>query len=284
MSCDFLSAPMVERRICRVWRIVRRPITRGPLRRRRKNVRSAFDLPICANLAATPVGAPSSVTVRCCRNAGVWFANMRIEVFLAAAESVRPLIAAPQVAAAWEEPSALPGMTVGGLTAHLVNAVASINAHPDRPVPETDPIDTVTYYVSGPDTDVVSDSVREAVSARSREQAQPGPAAVLADFDGALKHLRIWLPAQSPDRLMRVPIGRCMRLGDFLVVRLVEVLVHADDLAVSVDLPGPALTEGSSDALVALFLGMCRRRHGDRAVIQAFTRRERDAVDALRAF
>ena len=211
MSCDFLSAPMVERRICRVWRIVRRPITRGPLRRRRKNVRSAFDLPICANLAATPVGAPSSVTVRCCRNAGVWFANMRIDVFLAAAESVRPLIAAPQVAAAWEEPSALPGMTVGGLTAHLVYAVASINAHPDRPVPETDPIDTVTYYVSGPDTDVVSDSVREAVSARSREQAQPGPAAVLADFDGALKHLRIWLPAQSPDRLMRVPIGRCMR-------------------------------------------------------------------------
>jgi hypothetical protein len=62
------------------------------------------------------------------------------------------------------------------------------------------------------------------------------------------------------------------------------VLVHADDLAVSVDLPGPALTQGSSDALVALFLGMCRRRHGDRAVIRAFTRRERDAVDALRAF
>jgi Mycothiol maleylpyruvate isomerase N-terminal domain len=209
---------------------------------------------------------------------------MGIDVFLPAAESVRPLIAAPQVAAAWAEPSALRGMTVGGLTAHLVYAITSINAHPDKPVPETDPIDTVAYYVSGPDTDVVSDSVREAVSARSREQAQPGPAAVLADFDCALKRLGIWLPAQSPDRLMRVPIGRCMRLGDFLVVRLVEVLVHADDLAFSVDLPGPALAQDSSDALVALFLGMCRRRHGDWAVIRAFTRRERDAVDALRAF
>ena len=231
------------------------------------NVRSAFDQPICANLAATPVGVPSSVTVRCSRNVGVWFANMRIDVFLAAAESVRPLIAAPQVAAAWEEPSALPGMTVGGLTAHLVYAVASINAHPDRPVPETDPIDTVTYYVSGPDTDVASDSVREAVSARSREQAQPGPAAVLAGFDGALKRLRIWLPAQSPDRMMRVPM-----------LSLLPSPVFTSTL------PGPALTEGSSDALVALFLGMCRRRHGDRAVIRAFTRRERDAVDALRAF
>jgi len=209
---------------------------------------------------------------------------MSIDVFLAAAESVRPLIAAPQVAASWEEPSALAEMTVGGLTAHLVYALASINAHPNKPVPETEPIDTVTYYVSGSDTDVISDSVREAVSARSREQAQPGPAAVLAGFDDALNRLRIWLPAQTSDRLMRVPIGRCMRLADFLVVRLVEMLVHADDLAVSVDLPAPALTDGSSDALIALFLGMCRRRHGDRAVIRAFTRRERDAVDALRAF
>ena len=217
-------------------------------------------------------------------NASVWFANVSIDHFLVAAESVRPLLAAPQVAAAWEEPSALAGMTVGSLTAHLVHAIASINEHPDRPVPDTDPIDTVTYYVSGPDTDVVSDSVREAVSNRSREQAQPGPAAVLADFDSALKRLQIWLPAQSPDRLMRVPIGRSMRLADFLVVRLVEVLVHADDLAVSVDMPPPALTEGSADALVALFLGMCRRRHGDRAVIRAFTRKERDAADALRAF
>jgi hypothetical protein len=209
---------------------------------------------------------------------------MSIDVFLAAAESVRPLIAAPQVAAAWEKPSALAGMTVGGLTAHLVYAVTSINAHPDRPVPTTEPIDTVTYYVPDPDSDVVSDSVREAVSARSREQALPGPVSVLADFDGALKRLRIWLPTQSPDRLMRVPIARCMRLNDFLVVRLVEVLVHADDLAVSVDLPSPELTEGTADALIALSLGMCRRRHGDRAVIRAFTRKERDAADALRAF
>jgi Mycothiol maleylpyruvate isomerase N-terminal domain len=209
---------------------------------------------------------------------------MSIEVFLAAAESVRPLIAAPQVAAAWEEPSALAGMTVGGLTAHLVHAVATLDRHSDKPVPAADPIDPVTYYLPDPDRDVASDVVREAVSARSREQAQPGPARVLADFDGALKHLQTWLPAQRPDRLMRVPIGRCMRLDDFLVVRLVEVLVHADDLAVSVDLPAPALSEASADVLVTLFLGMCRRRHGDRAVIRAFTRRERDAVDALRAF
>jgi hypothetical protein len=209
---------------------------------------------------------------------------MSIDVFLAAAESVRPLIAAPQVAAAWEQPSALAGMTVGGLTAHLVHGVASIETQSDKPVPAADPVDTVTYYVPDADSDVASDSVRDAVSVRSREQAQPGPAAVLKAFDGALKHLRIWLPAQGPDRLIRVPIGRCMRLDDFLVVRLVEVLVHGDDLAVSVGLPTPALTEGSSDALIALLLGMCRRRHGDTAVIRAFTRRERDTVDALRAF
>jgi uncharacterized protein (TIGR03083 family) len=209
---------------------------------------------------------------------------MDIDAFLAATESVRPLIADPRVAAAWEEPSALNGMTVGGLTAHLVYAVASINAHPKKPVPETEPIDTVTYYLPGPGVEVTSDSVRDDVAGRSRAQAQPGPAGVLADFDSALERLQTWLPAQTPDRLMRVPVRRSMRLADFLVVRLVEVLIHADDLAVSVDLPPPAITDGSADALVALFLGMCRRRHGDRAVIRAFTRKERDAVDALRAF
>jgi hypothetical protein len=77
-------------------------------------------------------------------NASVWFANMSIDVFLAATESVRSLIAAPQVAGAWEEPSALAAMTVGGLTAHLVHAVASLDANSDRPVPAVDPIDTVT--------------------------------------------------------------------------------------------------------------------------------------------
>jgi hypothetical protein len=75
-----------------------------------------------------------------------------------------------------------------------------------------------------------------------------------------------------------------MRLDDFLLVRLVEVVVHSDDLAASVSLPTPTFTEDTSGALISFFLEMCRRRHGDAAVLRAFTRRERDTAKALLVF
>ena len=75
-----------------------------------------------------------------------------------------------------------------------------------------------------------------------------------------------------------------MRLNDFLAVRLVDVIVHGDDLASSVSLPSPTFSEETNDAMIALFVGMARSRHGDIAVIRAFTRRERDGVHALQIF
>jgi hypothetical protein len=72
-----------------------------------------------------------------------------------------------------------------------------------------------------------------------------------------------------------------MRLDDYLETRLVELVVHDDDLATSVDvpteLPGEAL-ELAIDHLVAV----ARFRHGDLAVVRALARRERDISEALR--
>jgi hypothetical protein len=75
-----------------------------------------------------------------------------------------------------------------------------------------------------------------------------------------------------------------MRLDEFLATRVVEVMVHADEIAASVALPSPSFPSESGDAVIARLVGVCRRRRGDTAVIRAFTRRERDAVDALRVF
>lgn len=75
--------------------------------------------------------------------------------------------------------------------------------------------------------------------------------------------------------------GGSTTLDDYLLTRVVELLVHADDLAVSVgqeiDLPGDA-----SSVAFGVFVDLARARSGDLAVLRAFTRKERGDPDVLR--
>ncbi len=210
---------------------------------------------------------------------------MSVDGFLSSMDCVRPLVAAPEVATAWDEPSALEEMTVGALTAHLVYAAGSVDSHLDRPWPEgAEPIDVVAYYLGTLHGEKTSAAARQATAARDAERAWPGPAAVLTTFDEVRNRLGSRLPLEDLARLMRVPIGRCMRLDEFLVTRMLEIMVHADDLAVSIGLAPPSFPAKCGDAITGLLLEVCRQRHGDTAVIRAFARHERDKVDALRVF
>jgi hypothetical protein len=73
-----------------------------------------------------------------------------------------------------------------------------------------------------------------------------------------------------------------MTLDEYLRTRVVELVVHADDLATSLGVelapPRPATCSVAIDVLV----GVARIRHGDLAVLRALTRRERDQAQALR--
>jgi hypothetical protein len=68
------------------------------------------------------------------------------------------------------------------------------------------------------------------------------------------------------------------------VTRMVELVAHTDDLAVSVGLEPPPPDPDAATLVVHCLVDVARRRHGDLAVVRALTRRERDVVDALRAF
>ncbi|MFP5331913.1 MAG: hypothetical protein ACLGHX_06115 [Acidimicrobiia bacterium] len=76
--------------------------------------------------------------------------------------------------------------------------------------------------------------------------------------------------------------GRLISLDDYLVTRLVELIVHSDDLAVSVGAIPPAFSREATGAVIDCLVGVARVRHGDEAVITALSRRERDTVNALR--
>jgi hypothetical protein len=73
-----------------------------------------------------------------------------------------------------------------------------------------------------------------------------------------------------------------MMLDEYLRTRVVELVVHADDLAASIGVelvpPQPATCRVAIDVLV----DAARIRHGDMAVLRALARRERGPVEALR--
>lgn len=72
-----------------------------------------------------------------------------------------------------------------------------------------------------------------------------------------------------------------MSLDGYLQTRCVELAVHLEDLALSVNSPVRA-PEGAVALAVDVLVAAARARHGDQAVLNALTRRERDAEEALR--
>jgi hypothetical protein len=68
------------------------------------------------------------------------------ELYLHVAATAADLIAAPEVAAAWHEPSALPKMSVQSLAGHLAGQVFVIPQVLAEPVPAEEVIPIHAYY------------------------------------------------------------------------------------------------------------------------------------------
>ena len=63
-----------------------------------------------------------------------------------------------------------------------------------------------------------------------------------------------------------------MRLGDYLETRLVEQVVHLDDLACSLDRDPYPVPEAAMSLVLSIGTDVARRRSGDAAVLRAFYR------------
>jgi Mycothiol maleylpyruvate isomerase N-terminal domain len=206
--------------------------------------------------------------------------------FLATAGVAASALALREVARCWREPSALRLLSVRGLAGHLLRGAASVEVYLDRPEPTgAAPISAAAYYTQ------VSSAVTEqdlagpahtAVRQRGEEQAAAGPEAVATEATALVDRLRRRLAAEPPERLVSVYGDLVLRLDDYLVTRLVELVLHVEDLCVSVDAPAPAVPAAATSAAIATLVEVARLRHGDAAVLRAMARRERDAAEALR--
>jgi hypothetical protein len=94
------------------------------------------------------------------------------------------------------------------------------------------------------------------------------------------------LPAALADPPATVLIswqGWRMTTDDFLVTRLMEIVVHSDDLAASVDVPSPDFGPAVLQPVLGLLTGLAVVRHGQDAVVRTLTRPQR-APGSIAAF
>lgn len=202
--------------------------------------------------------------------------------YLTTASAARPLIAHPDVARKWDEPSALAKWTIRGLTGHLVRAVGSTIAYLDRPEPPESPIDAASYYAQAVETSAIDAALNVAIRERGDAEAAGGPGALLARYDDLTRELERRLNEEPRTRKVRVHKDLVLLLDEYLITRVVELLVHMDDLAVTIGIPTPDPDEVAARVAIDNLVTVARIRHGDTAVLRALARRERDVVEALR--
>ncbi len=198
-------------------------------------------------------------------------------MFVEAARGGLELVGRPEVAQAWGEPSALDGMTIGALAAHLARQVTRVPEVLASPVPDERPIPLVEHYLrsawarSGP-----QDEANVGIRMRAATDALPGPAEVLARALDALAIARAALPEEPADRWVRPPwLDWNLSLDDYLRSRMLEVVVHGDDLAVSIGIEPVDWPEGVVAPVVGVLTTVAIRKHGVAAVLRTLARAER---------
>ncbi len=85
------------------------------------------------------------------------------------------------------------------------------------------------------------------------------------------------LVVEPEGRLVGALGGRLLTLDDFCRTRLIEVLLHMDDLAASVDEVRPETDPAGPAIVVDICVGIARRVHGDWSTLYALARAERSS-------
>ena len=211
------------------------------------------------------------------------FLNEIRALYLETAATARRLLASDAVASRWDQPSALAEFSVRGLAGHLVRAVTSVVVYLEREVPAgAKPITPAEYYMPAVAEKDIHSELSKAVRTRGEEHAEGGRDALIGRLDEAITYLEKDLDAESPDRLVVVFQEMVLTLDDYLVTRVIELVVHIDDLGVSVGVKPPPIPARAFDLAIHGLVDVARHEHGDVAVIRALARRERDEVEALR--
>jgi hypothetical protein len=211
-------------------------------------------------------------------------ASQRVRfLVIEAVDLAAALIGSDAVSSRWQEPSALVGMTIGALSAHLVRAAGSTLAYLDRTDPGARPdrelLTPVTYFHAA-----IESPIHERIKEVSASEAAPGAQDMARRCREVAAAMRVRFPQEPADRLVAALGGRMLSLDDFCRTRLIEVLFHLDDLAASVDLPCPETSVDARTIVIDILIGIARMRDGDWPVLHALARNERRELNVFPVF
>jgi uncharacterized protein (TIGR03083 family) len=214
---------------------------------------------------------------------------VEVSGFLATVAAAERLLATPDLVEMWERPSALEGYRVSGLAGHLARAVLTLDGYLDVS-PPTVGRDTVTTDAAGyivavlGGHDPVESGFHRAVRERAQTEAADGPLHLLERWRAAHGRLADRLPTADGERLVEVLDGVVLPLEAYVATRAVELVVHLDDLAVSLGRPEPPeLPVAVVEQVAATLAVVAARRVGGLATVRSLARRERqrEVVRAL---
>lgn len=199
-----------------------------------------------------------------------------VELFLAGARVVSAAVADPAVAQHWDRPSVLEDQRVGGLAGHLARgAVWVVGDYLDAGPP--DGTEHAVDFASAADyfatlMSEASPDDHRAIRARGADLAAAGHDALVHMLRDRLEALEPRLRSVEAGLLVSVIGGRVMALDDYLITRIVEQVVHVDDLARSVDHDPWLLPSGAAELAVTVGIDVARCRSGATALVRALYR------------
>jgi len=199
-------------------------------------------------------------------------------------QSALDLAAVPQVEARWGDPSSLPDMTIGALVGHVLHSgILFLEECLDQPVPTARPIRTAALFSMIPLD--VDDDVNTAVRDVAVAYSGDGPDDLLERTGACRARLVVRLSKEPADRVLTSAVSGYpvpWQLDEFLAARILELVVHLDDLATSLDDMELDLSKAAIALTCHVGIDICMRRHGPLPVMQALYRRDRNPLDALR--
>lgn len=206
------------------------------------------------------------------------------DAFVTAAHLALHLVTRPEVASRWDARSALPEMTVGMLACHLGRQSARaaevlVMDSPDAPLRDAGEHYRRAAWVRTTD---LSDPAHD--RSTDADEASQGFAAMRDRCSDTVSAVGRLLRDGGAAEVVAIPWqGWSLRRPDFLLTRMVEIVVHADDLARSIDVPTPPFPDDVYLPVLHLLAELATERHGQAAIISALTRRERmpDTVSAF---
>jgi hypothetical protein len=219
--------------------------------------------------------------------------------------AVLTLVDRAEVGERWHDFSCLPGMTIGALCGHLIAsglfevedrllespaAPGEAGSSPSYSGPRVATAaiqpDERTLAPTNPHAAIPVDeehAVHLAVRSAADDQARNGKIDLISRASVAFTAARVGVEQASTDLVVDC-WGMPLQFDDFLRTRILELAVHADDLAYSIALESSGVPDAAIELACNLGISVAIQRNGPTAVLRALFRSDHHSRDALRPF